>query len=124
MQATFKSHMYFAKQLRLRHRLPFFCVDFNGPKWDFITYELFKSSFVSGDVFIPNCESLHFISEKDPMATSLKNFLNYEKPLIIHHDQGHRPVRTLPKKELRKVADFFARQYEVKNGKAESNALV
>ena len=85
MQAMFKSHMYFAKKLRLKHRLPFFCIDFNGPKWDFITYELFNSSFVNSEYFIPNCESIHFISDKDPMANSLKNHLNYERPIIVSH---------------------------------------
>ena len=86
MQAFLKCHRYFGKQLRLKHALPYFVVDFNGPKYDFITYELFKSSFVSGDIFIPNCESLHFVSDNDPLAISLKNHLNYEKPLVIKHN--------------------------------------
>ena len=30
MQAVLKSSRYFPKQLRLNHRLPFFCIDFNG----------------------------------------------------------------------------------------------
>ena len=93
----------------MKHRLPYFAIDFNGPKWDFITYEFLKSSFISGDIFIPNCESLHFNSDKDPMAHSLKNYLNYEKPTVISHDQGHRPVRTLPKEQLNIMADFFVR---------------
>ena len=85
MQALMKTARHFNKSLRLRHPLPYFVVDFNGPKWDFITYDFLKSSFISGDIFIPNCESLHFISDKDPMAHSLRNFLNYEKPTVISH---------------------------------------
>ena len=30
-------------------------------------------------------------------------------------------MRTLPKKDLRLVADFFARQFETKNGLSEDN---
>ena len=116
-----KLSRFFKKHLRLTHPLPYFMIDFNGPKWDFITYDFVKSSFVSGDIFIPNCESLHFISEKDPFTHNLKNYLNYEKPTVISHNQGHRPVRTLPKKDLRIMADFFARQYEAKNGVSHKN---
>lgn len=86
MQAFFKTTRYFKKHLRIRHPMPYFAIDFNGPKWDHITYEFLKSSFISGDMFIPNCESLHFVSDKDPMAYYLRNFLNYEKPVIINHD--------------------------------------
>ena len=124
MHTLFKCHQYFAKQLKLRHRMPFFAIDFNGPKWDVLTYDFFKSQFVSGDIFIPNCESLHFVSDKDSMASHLKSYLYYEKPLVLHHDQGHRPVRTLDKKSLKRMADFFARQYEKKNGLASENAQV
>lgn len=98
--------------------MPFFAVDFNGPFWKIISYEFLKSSFVSADIFIPNCDSLHFISDKDSMRYYLTNYLNYERPTVISHTQGHRPVRTLPKKKLREVADFFVRQYEHKNGLA------
>ena len=66
---------------------------------------------MSSDIFIPNCESLHFVSDKDPVAIVLKNFRNYEKPLVLNHTQGHRPVKTLPKKELHQAADFIARQF-------------
>ena len=96
--------------------MPYFLVDFSGPSWPFITYEYFRSSFVSGQRFSPSVESIHFISEKDEMYPALKNYRNFEKPEVIHHDQGHRPVRTLPMKELRISADFFIRQYETKNG--------
>ena len=65
--------------------MPYFVVDFNGPKYDHITYEFLNSSFVSSDLFIPNCESLHFVSDKDSMAYYLVNFLNYENPVVIEH---------------------------------------
>ena len=119
-----KMTQYFKKSLRLRHPLPYFIIDFNGPKWDFITYDFLKSSFISGEMFIPNCESIHFVSDKDPMANTLRNYLHFEKPTVINHDQGHRPVRTLKKKPLQKVAEFFARQYEKKNGVASENPQV
>jgi len=63
--------------------MPFFVVDFNGPKWDYITYDFLRSTFVSGDIFIPGCDSLHFASDKDPLALSLRNYLNYERPTVI-----------------------------------------
>ena len=78
--------------------MPYFVIDFNGPFYKHITYEFLKSSFISSDIFVPNCESLHFVSDKDPLNFYLQNYLNYEKPTVISHTQGHRPVRTLPKK--------------------------
>ena len=66
--------------------MPFFAIDFNGPKYDWLTYDFLGSSFVNGDVFVANCESLHFTSDKDPMALHLRNFLNYERPTVIKHN--------------------------------------
>lgn len=43
MQMLFKCNQYFSKDLNLRHPLPYFVVDFNGPKWDAITYEFLRS---------------------------------------------------------------------------------
>ena len=82
----FKMSMYFAKRLHLKHRMPYFVIDFNGPKWDIITYESIDSKFVSGEVFIPNVDSIHFVSDKDTMAAQLKNFRNFEHPTVINHD--------------------------------------
>lgn len=65
--------------------MPYFAIDFNGPKWDWITYDFLRSSFVSGDIFVAGCESLHFTSEKDPMAIYLRNYLNFERPTVITH---------------------------------------
>ena len=51
----------------LRHPLPKFVIDFAGPDWPWLTFESIDGAFMSGDRFIPNVRSLHFISEKDPM---------------------------------------------------------
>ena len=110
--------------MRMKHPMPYFVIDFNGPKWDYITYDFVGSSFLNGEVFIPGVESLHFTSDKDPMVLALRNFLNYERPTVIHHTQGHRPVRTLNKKNLRVMADYFSRQFEKKNGYASESPQV
>ena len=111
IQAVLQAKRHFPKRISLRHRLPFFCIDFNGllPQW--LTYELFDARFINSEVFIPNCASLHFVSENDPMSPVGKNFRNYEKPIIVHHTQGHRPVKNLPEKELHQAANFVARQF-------------
>ena len=70
---------------------------------------------MSGEIFLAGLDSLHFWSEKDPMAPYLRNYLNYERPTVIEHNQGHRPVKTLDAKDVRIMADFFARQYTKKN---------
>ena len=65
INSLMKTCRYFNKQLNMRHRMPFFVIDFNGPKFDWLTYHFLQRKFVSGDIFVPNCESLHFKSDKD-----------------------------------------------------------
>ena len=70
----------------MRHKMPYFVIDFNGPAWDHITYEFLGSHFVSGEHFIPQMESLHFISDKDEFAKALKPWREFEAPIIVKHD--------------------------------------
>ena len=122
MQAFLKMHRYFKKDMWMRHKLPFFVIDMNTPKWSTMTYEFVRSSFISGDTFLSNLESLHFTSDSDQFRMSVDNWVNYEAPVFISHDQGHRPVKTLPEKKLKEMADFFIRQYRKKNN-AETDEL-
>ena len=38
IQAVYRTHQYFSKDFPLKHRLPFFVVDFSGPRYDHLTY--------------------------------------------------------------------------------------
>ena len=108
----------------LRHPLPYFLVNFNGPKWEDLTFNFIEERyFVSGEVFVPGVESLHFRSENDAFYFVNKNHLNYERSAIVEHDQGHRPVKHLSEDELEKVADFIGRQYQRKNGQASYSTI-
>ena len=109
----------------LRHTLPYFLVNFNGPKWEDLTFNFIEERyFVSGEVFVPGVESIHFRSPgKDPFFKANKNHFNYERSTIVEHDQGHRPVKHLSEDELEKVADFIGRQYQRKNGQASSSTI-
>ena len=99
-------------------------MDFSGPKWEDLTFNFTKGGyFVSGEVFVPGVESLHFRSENDAFYFVNKNHLNYERSAIVEHDQGHRPVKHLSEDELEKVADFIGRQYQRKNGQASSSTI-
>jgi len=117
----YKIQQYFKKHLWLRHPLPFFVIDFAGPEWSWLTFESIGGAFISGERFVTNVKSLHFKSEKDFLFPWLKNDRNFENPIVVDYDQGHRPVRTLPKESLTVVADFFTNQFETKNGSRKEN---
>ena len=113
--ALYKVHRYFSKDTWLRYPLPYFVIDFNAPVHNLGTFEYLRSSFVTGERYVPDVDSLHFISDKDMFASQLINHKNFDNPTVIHHDQGHRPVRTLPMKDLKIVADFLVRQFQTRN---------
>ena len=94
IDAIFKTRQYFAKIMPLKHRLPYFVVDFSGPRYDFINYEL-CGKFVSNEIFVPGVESIHFADKRDDLYSHMKNYLNYEKPIVLTHRSGHRPVKIL-----------------------------
>ena len=110
-----KSRRYFKNELILRHSMPYFIIDFNGPHGDIgnlHTFPYLRSAFMSGSRFTPCIESIHFISDKDPFhiqGNHLLNYRNYEAPIVIKHDYGHTPVRTLPKQDLEVLANYIVR---------------
>ena len=115
-QAVLKILQYFKKHVKLRHVPPSFVIDFNGPNFDHITYEFVNKSFIAHDFFIPDTESIHFVSDSDMFSWALNNHRSYERPIVINHTHGHRPVKNLPMEDLRIVADFLKRQFKRKNG--------
>ena len=115
-QAVLKILQYFKKHVKLRHAPPSFVIDFNCPSFDHITYEFVNRSFIAHNFFIPDTESIHFISDSDIFAGELNNDRSYERPIVINHTHGHRPVKNLPMEDLRIVADFLKRQFKRKNG--------
>ena len=86
LKTFIKTMRYFKKNMWVRHRMPFFVVDFNGPAWEYITFEFLGSEFVSGETFITQMESIHFISDKDEYAKALKPWREFEAPTVIKHD--------------------------------------
>jgi len=89
--------------------LPSFVIDFAAAKWDFITFEFLQSKFVSGDVFIPNVESIHYKSDKDPLYSKLFCQLNFENPIVIEFDGGHRPPKILNEQQLQITTNFLTK---------------
>ena len=61
----YKIKQYFAKDLWMRYPLPYFLIDFNAPVGELGTFEYLRSSFVSGERYVPNVDSIHFVSDKD-----------------------------------------------------------
>ena len=108
LQTLLKVLRYFKKDVRLKHGLPIFIMDEVTPRWQTFTYEFLRGVYISNDHFTPGLESLHFASEKDIFKT-VGMFQNYENPVVIYHNQGHIPVRTLPLEKLMVMADFFVR---------------
>ena len=86
LQEVYHATQYFPKQLKLKHKLPYFVVDFNGGYSDLITYVSQGMNFMAGNVFIPGVESLHFISEGDSFSYHRRNSRKYEKPITVEHD--------------------------------------
>jgi len=70
----------------MKHPLPTFVIDFAGPEWPWITFNSYDGKFISGERFTPNVESIHFVSEKDPLYPYLKNNKNFENGLVIEFD--------------------------------------
>ena len=89
--------------------MPSFVIDFAAAKWDFITFELLQSKFVSGDVFIPNVESIHYKSDKDPLYSKLFCQHNFENPIVIEFDGGHRPPKILNEQQLQITTNFLTK---------------
>jgi len=111
ISALYKVTQYFRKEITLRHPLPTFTVDFSAARWDFFTFEWFNDKFVSGEVFIPSVETIHFNSGKDSLYRFLSNDLNVESGIVLMFDDGHRPPKILNEKELFATAEFFKRLY-------------
>jgi hypothetical protein len=94
--------------MEIKHPLPSFVIDFSAAKWDFITYLSSPNQrFISGDVFIPNVASLHFRSEKDPLYSKLNCSKNFESPVVIEFEGGHRPPKILSEDAILVTAQFF-----------------
>lgn len=74
--------------------MPKFVIDFSAAKWDFITFN-FHDKFVSGEVFVPNVKSLHYRSSTDELYFRLHCYKNFEDPVIIEFEGGHRPPKIL-----------------------------
>ena len=111
ISALYKVAQYWRKEITLRHPLPTFAIDFAAARWDFFSFEWLKDKFVSGEVFIPNVETIHFRSEKDPLYKFLSNDLNVESGIVVMFEDGHRPPKILNEKELFATAEFLKRQY-------------
>lgn len=108
VQLLYKAVRNFGKQLNLRHALPTFVIDFAAAKWDFITFDFVHGRFVSGDVFIPSVHSIHYRSEKDPLYAKLNCAKNFETPIVIEFEGGHRPPKILNEEAIKVTADFLA----------------
>ena len=87
--------MYKHRQLSLKYPIPRFIIDFVGPNRDVFTYE-YDSKFVSIDKFIPSIESVHVLSEADPGHFFMTNYQNFENPIMVYGDDGHKVQRKLP----------------------------
>lgn len=85
-------------------KLPFFVVDFAAARWDHITWEFQGTKFFSSEVFFPGVTSIHLKSSKDSLFQFLHCDLNFEKPDVISHKDGHRPVKILEKDDLERLA--------------------
>jgi hypothetical protein len=81
-----------------------------------MTLEFTGNKFIAGDCFLIGVDSIHYKSETDSLYRYLWCEKNYENPLVIQFDGGHRPVKILTKDKLRKSADFFIKQFKVKYG--------
>ena len=62
---------------------------------------------MSGEIFVSDLDSLHFISAKDFLQANCTNHKEFENPTVIEHEWGHRPVKTLSKENLDIVASFI-----------------
>ena len=81
----FKAQQYFAKHYPLRHKLPYFVIDFSGLVTDHYTAEFAPGKQVHYEQFIPGVESIHFASKQDPMHFYLRMPECFEKPIVIQH---------------------------------------
>ena len=92
--------------------MPYFLIDFNGGRNPYMTYNFLDNSFLTKCNFIPNIETLHFISQKDFFVfSSPRNTVLFEteNPVVVEHEDGHRPVKILTKERLEIVANFLIR---------------
>ena len=105
----YKVVQYYKTEINLVHRMPYFVIDFSAAKWDFITF-MFLNQFVSGDVFVPNVESIHYRSSSDELYSRLHCYQNFESPFIIEFEGGHRPPKILTPLQIRQTAEFLIRQ--------------
>ena len=79
IQATYKAQQYFGKKLfSLKHRLPYFYIDFSGPKLRHLNHSYKnrrgREFFVSSEIFVPGVESLHFRSQRDISYSLIKGY--------------------------------------------------
>ena len=58
---------------------------------------------MGGYSFFPMMESLHFKSLKDDANFLCVADRRFEYAEVVYHNQGHRPVKYLEKKEFEKV---------------------
>ena len=64
--------------------------------------------------FPAGISSIHFFGEDDPLSFVLQSHLNFEHAIVIRHEQGHKPPKTLPRADLLLVRDFIARLFLAK----------
>ena len=87
MTALYDVERHFKKKLGLKHRLPFFVIDFNSGRYEAQTYLFMDQKFVSRCEFLPGKESLHFISEADAWTSyqqsSVMFSFMFENPFAI-----------------------------------------
>ena len=110
ISSLYKVVQYFSKKITLKFPLPSFIIDFAAARWDTFTFDFLDERFISGEIFIPGVETIHFKSDKDPLIPFLKNEYNVESGSVIMFDDGPRPPKILGLKELTTTADFLLRQ--------------
>lgn len=59
------------------------------------------------------------MSESDYMIEALKLHNIFEKPIVVWHEGGHRPVKMLEYPDLLVVCEYLSEQYEVKFGNSK-----
>ena len=120
---VYKIGMHFSKQVKLRHPMPKFMIDFSAANWSFLTFEFDRGIFISGDTFLPGVASLHFRSKTDELYQQLTSGRCFESPQVIEFDGGHRPPKILSDEAIKQTTDFLVFYYSQKNGSAAKETI-
>jgi hypothetical protein len=99
-QLLYKVVQYCGKTLDIKHRMPYFVIDFSAARWDHITLQFSENKFISSEVFPPGVDSIHYKSQSDHLYRWLWQEKNFERSLVIHFEGGHRPVKILTREKL------------------------